>query len=85
MSNELEYQVERVEAANSVLVGKKIKQVRYASQEELEDMMWDDDLFVVELEDGTLLFPSRDHEGNGPGVMFVQEPPSKEQSTFHQF
>jgi len=29
---------------------------------------------VIQLDDGTLLFPSRDEEGNGPGCMFVQTP-----------
>lgn len=82
----LEYQVERIELANSLLTGKKIKSVRYASQEELEDMSWDGELIVIEMEDGTLFYPSRDHEGNGPGVLFLQEGSSLNGPImFHQF
>jgi hypothetical protein len=81
MKTIVEYQVERMELAQDIFVGKKIKSVRYASQEELEDLHWDDELIVLELEDGTLFYPSRDGEGNNSGVLFVQ-PPSAE---FHQF
>lgn len=82
----LEYQTERIELANKLLVGKKIKQIRYASQEELEDMMWDGDLVIFEMEDGTLFYPSSDEEGNGPGTIFLQEGVSLEgPMLFHQF
>ena len=81
MKTMVEYQVERLEMAQDIFVGKKIKSVRYASQEELEDLYWDDELIVLELEDGTLFYPSRDGEGNNSGVLVVQLPSAK----FHQF
>lgn len=85
MSN-LEYQTERIELANSLLVGKKVKQVRYASQEELEDMMWDGELIVIEMENGVVFYPSVDHEGNAPGVLLMQEQVSLDGPVlFHQF
>lgn len=77
----IEYQVERLEMAQDIFVGRKIKSVRYASQEELEDLQWDDELIVLELEDGTLFYPSRDGEGNNSGVLVVQLPSAE----FHQF
>lgn len=70
----VEYQVKMVELAQDLFVGKKIKSVRYASQEELEEMGWDDDFVILELEDGTLLYPIRDAEGNGPAILSVQIP-----------
>ena len=70
----VEYQVKMVELAQDIFVGKKIKSVRYASQEELEDLNWDDELIVLELEDGTLFYPIRDAEGNGPAILSVQIP-----------
>ena len=77
----IEYQVERMELAQDIFVGKKIKSVRYASQEELEDLHWDEELIVLELEDGTLFYPSKDAEGNNSGVLVVQ----LTYAEFHQF
>lgn len=70
----LEYRVQRLELAKKIFEGKRIKQVRYASEEEMLGLGWDgEDVTVFETEDGTLFYPSQDGEGNGPGVMFVQE------------
>jgi len=78
----VEYQTENLKLANSLLLGKKIKLVRYASEKELKTMMWDgEDLIVIVMEDGTLFYPSRDHEGNGPGVLMLQT----QSEEFHQF
>lgn len=68
-----EFRVEQLELAKKIFEGKRIKQVRYATQEETEGLAWSDDVIVFETEDGTLFYPSQDGEGNGPGVMFVQE------------
>jgi hypothetical protein len=73
----VEYQVEMVELAQDLFVGKKIKSVRYSTKEELEEMKWDNDFVVLELEDGTLLYPIRDTEGNGPAILSVQIPATK--------
>ena len=79
-----EFRVEQLEIAKKIFEGKRIKQVRYASQEETEAMGWDDDVIIFETEDGTLFYPSRDSEGNGPGIMFVQEALDGP-TVFHQF
>ena len=55
------------------LVGRKIVKVRYLTQEEVEDMGWDESAVVLQLDDGSLLFPSQDDEGNGAGAMFGQD------------
>jgi len=55
-------------------VGRRIVEVRVMSNEELEAEGWDAQQFgsvpVFVLDDGTLIYPSRDAEGNGPGELF---------------
>ena len=58
------------------LVGRTIAEVRPMKAKEFEALGWSKgryppDLYV--LDDGTLLIPSRDSEGNGPGCIFVEE------------
>ena len=53
------------------LVGRRIVEVRAMTQRELDVERWYADGFmpVLVLDDGTAIFPSRDGEGNGPGVL----------------
>jgi hypothetical protein len=56
---------------NKLLVGRTIKQVRKMTAKELEAEGWEGDhALVIELDNGTLVYPSRDDEGNGPGALF---------------
>ena len=54
--------------------GRKIIKVREMTQPELNAEYWDngmsDPVVVLELDDGSKLFPSRDYEGNGGGALF---------------
>ena len=53
--------------------GRKIVNVRRLTAAELEEMYLEDDpagCLVLMLDDGSVLFPSPDTEGNGLGVMF---------------
>lgn len=64
------------------VVGKKIVKVRPMTLKEKKSEGWDEDRrsergVVIELEGGTKLYPSRDDEGNGPGVMFGAAPDGK--------
>lgn len=55
------------------VTGQKIVRVREMTPKEMEDEgweRWDEPPTVMELENGTKLYPSRDPEGNGPGAMF---------------
>jgi hypothetical protein len=58
-------------------VGLKIVKIRQMTAEEIEREGWEDCAYepitVIELEDGTLLYASRDAEGNGPGELFGQK------------
>jgi len=51
--------------------GLTIVKSRPMTREELLTEGWEDEKAVVlELSDGSLLYPSRDEEANGPGVFF---------------
>ena len=54
------------------LVGRRIAEVRAMTKRELEAEGWEPDEIVpvLVLDDGAILFPSRDEEGNGPGALF---------------
>lgn len=62
-------------AAVTLLKGKKIVDVRYMTQEEANEFDWDSKAIVMQLDDGTLIFPSMDSEGNGPGSLFTTKTP----------
>ena len=59
------------EKASKHLVGKKIKSVRYLTDDEVESQGWDSSSLVIELDSGELLWISQDDEGNGPGAIFT--------------
>tara|TARA_R100000808_G_scaffold7070_1_gene20802 strand:- start:17416 stop:17682 length:267 start_codon:yes stop_codon:yes gene_type:complete len=56
------------------LVGKTVRSVSYATEEETESLGWHARTLVIEFDDGTLIFPSQDDEGNGPGTLFGNDP-----------
>ena len=55
--------------ANSVLLNRKIINVRYLSDQEMEAFGWYNKCVVIELNDGTIIFPAMDDEGNGAGAL----------------
>ena len=56
----------------TTVVGRRIVAVRAMTKDELEAEGWlpDEAVPVLVLDDGSVLFPSRDEEGNGPGALF---------------
>ena len=54
------------------MIGRKIVNIRYLTKAEMEAEYWEgqEPAVVLVLDDGTLLYPSRDEEGNGPGALF---------------
>jgi hypothetical protein len=56
---------------NEVLVGRTIVKARYMTDEEQEYFGWYSKSIVIELDNGDLLFPSRDDEGNDAGALFT--------------
>src|SRR5215469_2847476 len=59
---EIEYR--ETEYARKHLVGRKISDVRYMQAKEAEDMDWSSRPLVLILDDGTLIWPTSDDEGN---------------------
>ena len=57
--------------AKEQLLGKKIVDVRYLSQEEADDLDWTERPVVIHLDDGNLIYASADDEGNGAGALFT--------------
>ena len=74
MSRAKEIEKKWTDYAVEHLVGRKIKAARYLTNKEVKAQGWSHKAVVIELDDGTLLFPSRDDEGNGPGALFGQAP-----------
>lgn len=57
------------------LVGKTIVKVEYLSKDDAwHGMSWHTRCIVLTLDDGTILFPSADDEGNEAGAMFTTIP-----------
>lgn len=53
-----------------MVVGRTITNVRWMTKREMEDHMWYQKGVILELDDGSIIYPSQDDEGNGPGTMF---------------
>lgn len=54
------------------LVGKRVVETRYLKDVEMRALGWEESVPVIIFDDGTMLFPSRDDEGNGGGALFGQ-------------
>ncbi len=59
--------------AKKQLLGRKITGVRYLSQEEADEMGWYHRPVVLQLDDGNIVYPSSDDEGNNGGVLFTND------------
>ena len=57
-----------------MIEGSKIIKVRSMTDAEYKREYWDNEpnnpVYVLELDNGGILFPSRDYEGNGGGALF---------------
>ena len=59
--------------ASAQLVGRKIQSVRYMTDTEMKDIGWYRKSIVIQLDDGNLIFPSADDEGNDAGALFTND------------
>tara|TARA_R110002020_G_scaffold243716_2_gene457243 strand:- start:151 stop:426 length:276 start_codon:yes stop_codon:yes gene_type:complete len=73
--NAIEYWQKLTEnpAARPLLTGRKIVDVRYQSDSEVDTYGWICRALVLVLDNGAELVLSTDSEGNGPGAMFYFE------------
>lgn len=60
-----------VSATTDVLVNRTIVSVRYLTEQERADLGFHFRCIVLVLDDGTLVYPSRDDEGNDAGTLFT--------------
>lgn len=57
--------------AEKLLVGRNIVGVRYLNDEEMQSLGWTYRAPVLILDDGALILPSSDDEGNEAGALFT--------------
>lgn len=62
------------ERQEKLLKGKTVKQVRYLTDEEMKAMMWDKRPIAIQFDDGTVIVPMQDDEGNEGGSIYIQKP-----------
>jgi hypothetical protein len=55
--------------AKEYLLGRKIVDVRYMDADERAELGWTGGALVLVLDNGTVIWPSMDDEGNGPGAL----------------
>jgi hypothetical protein len=60
-----------VKKAQSVLVGRTIVAARYLTTSEADRLGWERRSVIFELDNGDLVWPSRDDEGNDAGALFT--------------
>ena len=58
-----------MELLKKKLEGKRIKEVRYLTDEEANNIGWEYKPLVIILQDGNYLFPMSDDEGNDAGAL----------------
>lgn len=59
--------------AKEQFVGRKIVSARYMSKEEADEMGWYSRPVVLQLDDGNIIYPSQDDEGNDGGALFTND------------
>lgn len=63
---------------NDHLKGKVVQSVRYLTEKEVESLGWYSKVLVIQFTDGTIVFPSKDDEGNDGGALFGQSSKGEE-------
>ncbi len=56
-----------------VLLGKKIVSIRYMTKKEMKEMGWYKRPVILQLDDGNIIYPSMDDEGNNGGALFTND------------
>ena len=63
-----------IDVAKKQLLNRKIVDVRYLTIEEMENLGWYERCVVMILDDGNMIDPSQDEEGNGAGALYICDP-----------
>ena len=64
--------------AKKHLVGRRIREVRYLTPEEVKALGWHSSTLVIQLDNGAIFYASADDEGNDAGALFGQGPNGEE-------
>lgn len=73
MSNDDELRVKWAADAAKLLVGRRIVKVRYMTVAEQKGLGWYRACIVLHLDDGNIIYPSADDEGNDAGALFTND------------
>jgi hypothetical protein len=68
IKNPRKYWTDKVD---DVLVGRTIVKIEYMPEEEVKEWMWYKTPIVIHLDDGGMLIPSMDDEGNDGGAILT--------------
>ena len=60
--------------ASKLFLNRKIVGVRYMTAAEADDHGWYTRCVVIKLDNGVLIYPSADDEGNAAGALFTTDP-----------
>jgi hypothetical protein len=75
MNSEAEMYRRWVDVANKILLGRKIVKIRWQTETEAHDLMgWHSRSVELHLDDGTIICPQRDDEGNDAGALLWINP-----------
>jgi hypothetical protein len=69
--------------AKDCLVGRKIVGVHWMENDEASAVGWRRRAIVLHLDDGNLIYPSMDDEGNDAGALFTNDPKNPCFPVFH--
>ena len=69
-----EYEKEKIKEVKNVLLGKKVVEIRYMTEEECTYFCWDKAGIVIIFEDGSYILPQSDNEGNNGGALSLSTP-----------
>jgi hypothetical protein len=64
--------------AEKSLLGRTIVAIRYLNDTEADGLGWSASPIVLLLDDGAMIYPAQDDEGNGPGALIGQTKTGKE-------
>lgn len=71
--NDLVIEGKATQSAEKLLVGRRIKSVRYMTKDEAGELYWSKRPLVITFDNGSYMFASADDEGNNGGALFLNQ------------
>ena len=82
--NKEEIEKNWTDKATKALVGKKIVKVQYMTVDNSKEFDWNQRPLLLTLDDGSVIFPQSDDEGNDGGALGHCPPKGKEEDDNHE-